>query len=52
MAVFEYAPAPESRSVVHIDSHYGLFIGGEFVESEDGSAFKTVNPAPRKCCPR
>jgi acyl-CoA reductase-like NAD-dependent aldehyde dehydrogenase len=45
MAVFEYAPAPESRSVVHIDSHYGLFIGGEFVESEDGSAFKTVNPA-------
>jgi acyl-CoA reductase-like NAD-dependent aldehyde dehydrogenase len=45
MAVFEYAPAPESRSVVHVDSHYGLFIGGEFVESEDGSPFKTVNPA-------
>jgi aldehyde dehydrogenase (NAD+) len=45
MAVFEYAPAPESRAVVHVDSHYGLFIGGEFVESEDGSPFKTVNPA-------
>ena len=45
MAVFEYAPAPESRSVVHVDSHYGLFIGGEFVESEDGTPFKTVNPA-------
>jgi aldehyde dehydrogenase (NAD+) len=45
MAVFEYAPAPESRAIVHVDSHYGLFIGGEFVESEDGSPFKTVNPA-------
>jgi acyl-CoA reductase-like NAD-dependent aldehyde dehydrogenase len=45
MAVFEYAPAPESRAVVQVDSHYGLFIGGEFVESEDGSPFKTVNPA-------
>ncbi len=45
MAVFEYAPAPESRAVVDIASHYGLFIGGEFVESEDGKPFKSVNPA-------
>jgi acyl-CoA reductase-like NAD-dependent aldehyde dehydrogenase len=45
MAVFEYAPAPESRAIARVDSHYGLFIGGEFVESEDGSPFKTVNPA-------
>ena len=42
---FEYAPAPESRSVVTIRPSYGLFIGGEFVDPTDGSAFKTVNPA-------
>ena len=27
---FEYAPAPESRSVVTLRDSYGLFIGGEF----------------------
>ncbi|NNG40127.1 aldehyde dehydrogenase family protein [Flexivirga sp. ID2601S] len=42
---FEYAPAPESRSVVDIASSYGLFIGGEFVDPADGKSFKTVNPA-------
>jgi aldehyde dehydrogenase (NAD+) len=42
---FEYAPAPESRSIVDIHSSYGLFIGGEFVEPIDGQPFKTVNPA-------
>jgi aldehyde dehydrogenase (NAD+) len=42
---FEYAPAPESRALVHLRSSYGLFIGGEFVDAADGSAFKTVNPA-------
>ena len=42
---FEYAPAPESRSVVDIDSHYGLFIDGAYVEPLDGATFKTVNPA-------
>jgi aldehyde dehydrogenase (NAD+) len=42
---FEYAPAPESRSIVDIHSSYGLFIGGEFVEPTDGQPFKTVNPA-------
>ncbi len=44
MTKFEYAPAPESRSVVDIDSSYGLFIDGEFVEGS-GGALKTVNPA-------
>ncbi len=41
---FDYAPAPESRSIVDIKSSYGLFVNGEFT---DGSAdsFKTVNPA-------
>ncbi|WP_265447857.1 aldehyde dehydrogenase family protein [Flexivirga meconopsidis] len=42
---FEYAPAPESRSVVDIASSYGLFIGGDFVDPTDGKSFKTVNPA-------
>ena len=42
---FEYAPAPESRSVVDIASSYGLFIDGEFTDPVDGSTFKTVNPA-------
>jgi aldehyde dehydrogenase (NAD+) len=45
MPRFEYAPAPESRSIVDVSSHYGLFIGGEFVEATDGKPFKTVNPA-------
>jgi aldehyde dehydrogenase (NAD+) len=42
---FEYAPAPESRSVVDIAPSYGLFIDGEFTDPLDGSTFKTVNPA-------
>ena len=42
---FEYAPAPESRSVVDIASSYGLFINGEFTDPIGGSSFKTVNPA-------
>jgi acyl-CoA reductase-like NAD-dependent aldehyde dehydrogenase len=42
--VFDYAPAPESRSIVDIKPSYGLFIGGEFTDG-GGSSFKTVNPA-------
>ena len=42
---FEYAPAPESRSVVSIASRYGLFIDGTFVDSSSGSTFTTINPA-------
>ena len=45
MPAFEYAPAPESTSIVDIRSSYGLFIGGSFVEPVDGGRFKTVNPA-------
>ncbi|MGA8258033.1 MAG: aldehyde dehydrogenase family protein [Nocardioides sp.] len=41
---FEYAPAPESRSIVDLKSSYGLFINGEFVDGH-GSAFKTISPA-------
>jgi aldehyde dehydrogenase (NAD+) len=43
--MFEYAPAPESRSIVDIKPEYGLFVDGEFVDSADGSPFKTVDPA-------
>ncbi|MFX0594114.1 aldehyde dehydrogenase family protein [Melissospora conviva] len=43
--MFEYAPAPESRSVVEIRPSYGLFIDGRFVDAADGAAFKSVNPA-------
>jgi aldehyde dehydrogenase (NAD+) len=42
---FEYAPAPESRSVVTFASSYGLFIDGAFRDPVDGAGFKTVNPA-------
>jgi aldehyde dehydrogenase (NAD+) len=41
--LFEYAPAPESRSIVDIAPSYGLFIDGSFDEGK--STFKTVNPA-------
>jgi aldehyde dehydrogenase (NAD+) len=45
MSAFEYAPAPESRSVVDIKPSYGLFVNGEFVDPTDGGSFKSVNPA-------
>ncbi|HYF73023.1 MAG TPA: aldehyde dehydrogenase family protein, partial [Nocardioides sp.] len=41
---FEYAPAPESRSVVDIKPSYGLFVDGQFVEGH-GTPFKTISPA-------
>ncbi len=44
-AMFDYAPAPESRSVVDIASSYGLFIDGEFTDPVDGRSFKTISPA-------
>src|SRR4030095_3820886 len=43
--MFEYAPAPESRSIVDIQSSYGLFINGSFVDPISGGSRKTVNPA-------
>ncbi|GAA3499635.1 aldehyde dehydrogenase family protein [Streptomyces albogriseolus] len=43
--VFDYAPAPESRSVVDIAPSYGLFIDGEFTEAAGGKVFKTVSPS-------
>ncbi|MEU3453847.1 aldehyde dehydrogenase family protein [Micromonospora sp. NPDC006766] len=43
--MFEYAPAPESRSVVDVKPSYGLFVNGEFVDPTDGGSFKSINPA-------
>ncbi|MBV1849138.1 aldehyde dehydrogenase family protein [Catellatospora tritici] len=43
MSAFEYAPAPESRSIVNLQSSYGLFIDGEFVDGDDRR--KTISPA-------
>ncbi|MEV6964928.1 aldehyde dehydrogenase family protein [Hamadaea sp. NPDC051192] len=43
MAVFEYAPAPESRAIVNLKPSYGLFIDGDFVEGTE--TFKSISPA-------
>ncbi|MFK4242196.1 aldehyde dehydrogenase family protein [Micromonospora chokoriensis] len=43
--MFEYAPAPESRSVVDLKPSYGLFVDGAFVDPTDGGSFKSINPA-------
>src|SRR5262245_32792870 len=43
MAIFEYAPAPESRSIVNLKPSYGLFIDGEFVDG--AGSFKSVSPS-------
>ena len=38
-----YAPAPESRDVVHLRERYGLFIGGKWVEPSE--TYETISPA-------
>ncbi|WP_042431703.1 aldehyde dehydrogenase family protein [Streptacidiphilus anmyonensis] len=46
MALFDYAPAPESRAAAgDIASTYGHYIDGEFVESTGSEALKTVDPS-------
>jgi aldehyde dehydrogenase (NAD+) len=44
-SVFDYAPAPESRTIVDIAPSYGLFIDGEFRPAADGRVFKTLSPS-------
>jgi acyl-CoA reductase-like NAD-dependent aldehyde dehydrogenase len=44
MAIFEYAPAPESAAIARLRSSYGNFIDGEFRDGT-GIATKTINPA-------
>jgi len=43
----DYAPAPESTSILHLRDSYGLFIDGEFREGTGGS-FATISPATEK----
>ena len=45
MSIFEYAPAPESRSIVDIRPRYGLFVDGEWTEAASGRRFDVVDPA-------
>ncbi len=44
-SAFEYASAPESRELVHLDARYGLFVGGEWVEPRSGEFHASVSPA-------
>ena len=44
MTFLDYAPAPESTSILNLKTSYGLFIGGEFVDGS-GSSFATISPA-------
>src|SRR6478735_3161167 len=44
MSFLEYAPAPESRSILNLRDDYGLFIDGEFVDGS-GTPFQTISPA-------
>ncbi|WP_049567179.1 aldehyde dehydrogenase family protein [Nocardiopsis sp. SBT366] len=43
--IFEYAPAPESRSVVSLRETYDLFVDGEFTPALSGEYLATLNPA-------
>ena len=42
---FEYAPAPESRSIVNIKTEYGLYINGKWVAPHSKKRFASINPA-------
>ncbi|MTD59341.1 aldehyde dehydrogenase family protein [Amycolatopsis pithecellobii] len=44
MAVFDYAPAPESRELANLKPAYRPFVNGEFVDGS-GEPLKTINPA-------
>ena len=45
---WDLAAAPESTDHLKLDSEYGLFIDGEFVESQGEEQFSTINPATEK----
>ena len=44
MTFLEYAPAPESRSILNLREEYGHFIDGTFVQGT-GKSFATISPA-------
>ncbi len=43
-ARWTYDPAPESEAVAPIDSRYGLFVDGEFVDPRSGRYLQTIEP--------
>src|SRR4051812_39787284 len=43
----DYAPAPESTSILHLQKSYGLFIDGAFVKGH-GASFQTISPSTEK----
>ena len=43
----DYAPAPESTSILNLKKSYGLFIDGDFV-SGHGKPFLTISPSTEK----
>ncbi len=44
MGFLDYAPAPESASILSLRPEYGLFVDGEFVDGH-GEPFVTISPA-------
>jgi aldehyde dehydrogenase (NAD+) len=38
-----YAPAPESRDIVELEDRYGLYVGGQWLESSE--TYTTISPA-------
>ncbi|MDP9018155.1 MAG: aldehyde dehydrogenase family protein, partial [Candidatus Eremiobacteraeota bacterium] len=44
MAIFDYAPAPETTKT-QIRKEYGLFINGAWTKPAGRSYFETINPA-------
>ncbi len=44
-SAFDYAPAPESRDIVHLEKRYGLFVGGDWVEPLSKEIQPTISPA-------
>ncbi len=44
MTAFQYAPAPETARP-RIREAYGLFVGGKWIDAENGARFSTINPA-------
>ncbi len=42
---WEYAPAPESREIVKLRPHYGLFINGRESPAADGATFIDIDPS-------
>ncbi|WP_165070265.1 aldehyde dehydrogenase family protein [Marisediminicola senii] len=47
MSFLDYAPAPESTSILALRSDYGLFIDGDFVDGS-GTPFASISPATEK----